>query len=184
MIARFGYLQLDTIPVAGARSHALVLMSRLADLNPELPESLLRPKAQVFEYWGHEASWIPIELYPVFAFRRREYRRRTPWWGTVLQDNRALASAILRRIRDEGPVRTADLGDKSDRKDWGSSLSKRVLRGLWWAGELAVRERKNFQPSYDLTERVIPETQRKRKTTERDSVKILLLKALDGHGWG
>ena len=58
VIARFGYLQLDTIPIAGARSHALVLMSRLPDLDPELPESLLRPKARVFEYWGHEASWI------------------------------------------------------------------------------------------------------------------------------
>ena len=29
VIERFGYLQLDTVSVAGARSHAIVLMSRL-----------------------------------------------------------------------------------------------------------------------------------------------------------
>lgn len=183
VIERFGYLQLDTIPIAGARSHALVLLSRLPDLDPELPESLLRPRAQVFEYWGHELSWIPMKLYPVFAFRRKEYRRQSPWWGRELQEHRAKARAIRRRIRDEGPLRVADFQDRSDRNDWGSTLSKRLLRGLWWAGDLAVRERKAFQPYYDLTERVIPETLRKQTIGERDAVKRLLLKALEGHGW-
>lgn len=183
VIRRFGYLQLDTISIAGGRSHALVLLSRLSGLDPELPESLLRPKAPVFEYWGHEASWMPMELYPVFAFRRKEYRRQSPWWGRVLQDHPAAAREIRRRIRQEGPLRAADFEDKSERNDWGSTLSKRVLRGLWWAGDLAVRERKKFQPYYDLTERVIPETFRVQKTSEPEAVKILLLKALEGHGW-
>lgn len=183
IIRRFGYLQLDTIPVAGARSHAIVLLSRLRDLDPELPESLLRPRAQLFEYWGHEASWIPIELYPVFEFRRKEYRRESPWWGPVLKENRTLANAIRRRIRNEGPLRAAELEEKSDRNDWGATLSKRVLRCLWWAGDLAVRERKRFQPHYDLAERVIPERVRRQPVPERDAIKTLLSKALEGHGW-
>ena len=183
VIRRFGYLQLDTIPVAGARSHTLVLLSRLHGLDPELPESLLRPKAPLFEYWGHEASWLPMELYPVFEFRRREYRRVSPWWGPVLKDNRAKANAIRRRIRDEGPLRSTDFKDKSDRNDWGATLSRRLLRSLWWAGDLAVRERKHFQPFYDLTDRVIPEKARQHKMEKQEATKILLLKALDGHGW-
>ena len=183
VIRRFGYLQLDTIPVAGARSHTLVLLSRLHDLDPQLPESLLRPKAPLFEYWGHEASWLPMELYPVFEFRRQEYRRESPWWGPVLKDNRKKANALRRRIRNEGPLRSTDFEDKSDRNDWGATLSRRLLRSLWWAGELAVRERKNFHPLYDLTDRVIPEKARQRKVPKREATKILLLKALDGHGW-
>ena len=183
VIQRFGYLQLDTIPVAGARSHALVLLSRLRGLDPDLPESLLRPKAPLFEYWGHEASWLPMELYPVFEFRRREYRKESPWWGPVLKDNRKRANAIRRRIRDEGPLRSTDFDDKADRNDWGATLSRRLLRSLWWAGELAVRERKNFHPLYDLAERVIPEKARRRKVERQEATKILLLKALDGHGW-
>ena len=37
VIERFGYLQLDTISIAGARSHTLVLMSRVAGMDPPCP---------------------------------------------------------------------------------------------------------------------------------------------------
>ncbi len=74
VIRRFGYLQLDTVSIAGARSHTIVLLSRLEGFDPTLGEELLQPGAPHFEYWGHEASWIPLELYPAFEFRRREFR--------------------------------------------------------------------------------------------------------------
>ena len=124
-----------------------------------------------------------MELYSVFEFRRREMRKRSPWWGRVLQENRRKATAIKARIRAEGALRCADFEDKSGRSDWGFSLTRRVLRCLWWAGDLAVRERKNFQPYYDLTERIIPDRARRHTMPERDALKTLLLKALDGHGW-
>ena len=69
MIRRFGYLQLDTVSIAGARSHTIVLLSRLEGFDPTLGEELLQPGAPLFEFWGHEASWIPLELYPAFEFR-------------------------------------------------------------------------------------------------------------------
>ena len=78
VVRRFGYLQLDTVSVAGARSHAIVVASRLEGSDPVLGEELLRPGEPLFEYWGHEASWIPIELYPAFEWRRREYQHH-PW---------------------------------------------------------------------------------------------------------
>ena len=49
---RFGYLQLDTVSIAGARSHAIVLLSRLEGFDHELAEALLRPREPLFEYWG------------------------------------------------------------------------------------------------------------------------------------
>ncbi len=108
VIRRFGYLQLDTVSVAGARSHGIVLHSRLPALAPEVPESLLRPGAPLFEYWGHEASWIPIALYPAFAFRRKEFQKH-PWWGDLIGDNPRVAASILDRIRKEGPLRATEL---------------------------------------------------------------------------
>ena len=48
---------------------------------------------------------------------------------------------------------------------------------------MPCEERKRFQPLYDLTERVIPERFRQVNVAEREAVKILLTKALDGHGW-
>jgi uncharacterized protein YcaQ len=182
IVRRFGYLQLDTVSVAGARSHGIVLHSRLPHLDPAVPESLLRPGAPLFEYWGHEASWIPIELYPVFAFRRKEFQRH-PWWGDLVSENPRVASSILERIRKDGPLHTTELEGKSSSGWWNLSITKKVVSALWSAGTLAVRERRSFQRTYDLAERVIPGKWRKDELSVAESVKRLLVKGLEGHGW-
>ncbi len=181
-IHRFGYLQLDTISIAGSRSHAIFLSSRLEGLDPALPEELLQPGEPLFEYWGHEASWIPIELYPVFAFRRKEFRIH-PWYGDLLGEHRPLARKILRRIRDEGPLKSADFEGTRHNYMWGLKLSNKLLGALWSCGELAIRERRKFQRIYDLAERVVPDEWRSKSVRKKEAVKILLLKSLDGHGW-
>ena len=56
----------------------------------ELAEELLQPNEPLFEYWGHEASWIPMELYPVFEFRRKAFRRH-PWWGDLIGQHPQIA---------------------------------------------------------------------------------------------
>ena len=183
VVRRLGYLQLDAVSVAGARSHALVLLSRLAGLDAELPETLLRPGTSLFEYWGHEASWIPLELYPHLGFRRRQYRVH-PWWGPVLQQHRSLARRVLARVRSEGPIRSADLEDVPDRPgSWGRTPTRRVLHALWSSGALAVRERRGFQRFYDLAERVIPGWAREARVAEPAGLDELLLRALAAQGW-
>ncbi len=183
MIEQFGYLQLDTVAVAGARSHALVLMSRLANIAPELPETLLRPRAPVFEYWGHEACWLPMQLYPCLAFRRNAHRTSHPWWGQLLVEHRAAARALLKRVADEGPLRSLDFEGSSGAGWWNLKLSKKLATALWSAGELAIRQRTNFQRTYDLTERVIPEAVRRQQLSLDEQLSELLLTALNGHGW-
>jgi uncharacterized protein YcaQ len=182
VVRRFGYLQLDTVSVAGARSHGIVLHSRLPGIPPEVPENLLRPGGPLFEYWGHEASWIPKELYPAFGFRRKAFQKH-PWWGDVVGDNPRLAASILDRIRNDGPLRSKEVEGKSSTGWWNLSITKQVLSALWSAGTLAVRERRNFQRTFDLTERVIEPKWRDRDLDLQESLKLLLLKALDGHGW-
>jgi len=182
VIRRFGYLQLDTVSVAGARSHGIVLHSRLPGLAPEVPESLLQPGAPLFEYWGHEASWIPMELYPAFGFRRKAFLKH-PWWGDLIGDNPRLTASILDRIRQDGPLRSSDLEGKSSSGWWNLSVAKKVVSALWSAGTLAVRERRNFQRTYDLAERVIEAKWREKELGLPQSLKVLLLKALEGHGW-
>ena len=183
VIDRFGYLQLDTVAIAGARSHALVLLSRLGGLDPGLPEQLLRPGEPLFEYWGHEACWLPLDLYPVLAFRRRAFRSH-PWWGDLIGKNPKIARDLVRRIRDEGPVRSAELEGEGSRGWWDLKLAKKVATALWSSGELAIRERRNFQRSYDLAERVIPEEVRRRPGLKLgEALEVLLRRALEGHGW-
>jgi len=182
VIRRFGYLQLDTVSIAGARSHTIVLLSRLEGLDPALGEGLLQPGTPLFEYWGHEASWIPLELYPAFEFRRREFRRH-PWWGDIVGEHPDVARKLLARVRDEGPLRSADMEGRGSSGWWDLKIAKRVATALWSSGELAIRERRHFQRTYDLAERVIPDDVRSHPLTKRDGIETLLLKALDGHGW-
>jgi uncharacterized protein YcaQ len=66
---------------------------------------------------------------------------------------------------------------------WDLKIVKRVATALWSAGVLAIRERRNFQRVYDLTERVIPEKWRRRPVARDDALEMLLGQALDGHGW-
>jgi uncharacterized protein len=182
VISRFGYLQLDTVSIAGARSHAIVLLSRLEGFDAALAEEMLRPGAPLFEYWGHEASWIPLELYPAFEFRRREFRRH-PWWGDLVTEHREVARSLRRRITTEGPLRSAEMEGPGGRGWWDFKLAKRVANALWSCGELAIRERKNFQRSFDLADRVIPEEVRARPLPAAEGIERLVLEALAGHGW-
>ena len=159
-----------------------MLLSRLENLDPALGEALLQPGEPLFEYWGHEASWIPLALYPAFDFRRREFIAH-PWWGDLVAEHPKVAKDLRRRLRDDGPLRSLDMEGQGGRGWWDLKIAKRVATALWSSGELAVRERRNFQRTFDLAERVIPDAMRARPLPEDRCIETLLLKALDGHGW-
>ncbi len=182
VIERFGYLQLDTISIAGARSHGLVLLSRLAGFEPRLAEDLLQPGEPLFEYWGHEASWMPIELYPAFDFRRRAFLTEKHY-GKLLNEQPKMAREIVARVRGEGPLRSVDLEGGGSGGFWDYKVSKFVAVGLWLVGKLAIRQRSGFQRTFDLPERVIPQPYLGEALSFHDSLRLLLGLALDGHGW-
>ena len=182
IIQRFGYLQLDTVSIAGARSHAIVLHSRLDRFDPDFAEELLQSGEPIFEYWGHEASWIPIEFYPLFAFRRKEFQHH-PWWGDLVGEHPEVAEDLMRRIRDEGPLRSLDMEGSGSQGWWDLKIAKKIATALWSSGELAIRERRNFQRTYDLAERVIPERWRRESVPKDRAIEALALRALAGHGW-
>jgi len=182
VIRNFGYLQLDTVSIAGARSHTIVLMSRLEGFDPHLGEELLKPGEPLFEYWGHEASWLPIELYPLFAFRRRAFASH-PWWGNLIREHPEVADKLRRRIRDEGPLRSIDMEGRRSPGWWDLKIAPKVAAAMWSSGELAIRERKAFQRTFDLAERVIPDQWRSARVGEDEALEKLLLLALGGHGW-
>jgi uncharacterized protein YcaQ len=159
-----------------------VLHSRLEGFDPSFGEELLQPGEPIFEYWGHEASWLPIELYPAMGFRREEYCHH-PWWGDLIGEHPEVADNVRRRIRDEGPLRSLDFEGSGSQGWWDLKVAKKVASAMWSSGELAIRERKNFQRTYDLAERVIADQWREQRVSKDDAIDALTLRSLAGHGW-
>ncbi|MGE4392771.1 MAG: winged helix-turn-helix domain-containing protein [Aeromonas sp.] len=151
-------LQIDTISVV-ARSPYLVLFSRLGHYDPRWLEQLLAD-GDLFEYWAHEACFVPREDFRLLRHRMLDpaamgWKFSAQW----LKTHGGEIAQIVERIRQNGPVRAADFERKGDKGNgwWDWKPEKRHLEVLFTAGQLMVRERRNFQRVYDLAERVMPE---------------------------
>lgn len=156
-IRRMGALQIDTINIV-ARSPYLVLWSRLGTYDPKWLDELLSEGA-IFEYWSHEACFLPVEDFPLY--RHRMLNAESLGWKysqVWVLAHRQEIEQLLEFIRERGPVRSADF-ERQDGKAsgwWEWKTEKRALEMLFTAGELMIARRHNFQRVYDLRERVLP----------------------------
>jgi uncharacterized protein YcaQ len=156
-IRRMAALQIDTISVVN-RSPYLVLWTRIGDFEPRWLDALLA-EGKIFEYWAHEACFLPVEDYPLF--RNRMLDRTWMRWRyshAVMEKHADQVERLLRQVREHGPVRSVDF-ERPDRGGggwWGWKPEKRILESLFTAGELMIARREGFQRVYDLRERVLP----------------------------
>lgn len=163
IVRALGLLQIDSVNVL-VRSHYLPLFSRLgAYAMPLLDEAAYGGRRrQVFEYWGHEASLLPVERQPLLRWRMQRAKNGDGTWGSVARFGReraAFCAAILAEIRDRGPLGVSEIGAGDRRKGswWGWSEGKIALEWLFWTGQVTTHSRRRFERVYDLTERVLPQ---------------------------
>ena len=97
IINRLGYIQIDTISVI-ERAHHHVLWSRIPHYKPALVNKLESDTRQVFEYWSHAASYLPIASYPFTLPLKMEIRDKDKFWQP--KDPR-LMQYVLDRIKAE-----------------------------------------------------------------------------------
>ncbi|MBM3525882.1 MAG: winged helix-turn-helix domain-containing protein, partial [Alphaproteobacteria bacterium] len=69
-IEALGLVQIDSVNVL-ARAHYLPLFARLGAYDIDSLHRLAYGgrKRRLFEYWGHEASLLPAETYPLLRWR-------------------------------------------------------------------------------------------------------------------
>ncbi len=186
---RLAQFQIDSVNVV-TRAHYVPLYSRLGPYDPALLEQAAhQTPRRLFEYWGHAASLLDVNLQPLLRFRGQEGYRDV-WTGVerVAREQPDLVEHVLGQVAERGPVsaRQLDAAEQRDRSRWGWNWSavKTVLEWLFYCGEVTSAWRNSqFERVYDLPERVLPAAVLASPTpTPQDSVRGLVARAAQALG--
>ncbi len=163
VVDRLNLLQIDSVNVL-SRSHYLPVFSRLGFYDRSALDELTfahNRKRRFFEYWAHEASFLPMGLYPLLRWRMDAARQGEGIYGGLARfatEQKAYVRDVLAEITRRGPLTAGKLTNPGRRSShwWGWSSGKTALEYLFWAGEVTAATRRNFERVYDLPQRVIP----------------------------
>jgi uncharacterized protein YcaQ len=191
LISRLGVIQIDSVNVL-VRSQELPLFSRLGnhDRNaiPKATES-----QKIFEYWGHEAAHLPVEIHPLFRWKMEAARLgKARHWGltSFYDDNKAFVKRMLKHVETNGPTTARELSTRTEKRGadkktwWDWDESKTALEYLFLTGQLMSRGRgTDFARIYDTPDRVLPKKVLDAPTpTEHDARKQLLVRSAIAQG--
>ena len=151
------WLQLDPTS-AVARSHFLVLWSRLGQYAPEDVARLIYRDQRLFEW---RAFVYPTRHLPLYRLAMRRNPKRWPSVARWLRRNQALQRQVLSRLRREGPLPTSAF-DGREAISWRSTgwtnerNASQMLEFLSSFGRVLVAGRSGQERLWDLTERCVP----------------------------
>ena len=153
-INHIGYVQIDTISVV-ERAHHHVFHSRVPKFKPAMTNQMLLD-GDIFEYWSHAAAFLPIADYRFSLPYKHAIKSGQTHWNKT--PDKKLMGELLARVRSAGPIRSRDVETNTTKRAgwWDWKPAKKALEQLYMEGDLMVSDRKGFQKTYDLTERVLP----------------------------
>jgi uncharacterized protein len=187
VVARTGLLQIDSVNVF-ERAHYVPVFSRLGAYDRELLDRTAYRHRELFEYWGHEASLLPVAAQPLLRWRMQRAAALEEGWGRtqqIVRDDPDFVAHVLQRVTEQGPVSAGELhvGERPGGPWWDWSATKVALEHLFWAGRITTATRRSFERVYDLTERVLPAAVLAVPTPDRvDAQRELVRLAARAHG--
>lgn len=163
LLEQLGVVQIDSVN-AVVRSHYLPLFSRLGDYSSALLEQAAwssGPRRSLFEYWGHEASLLPLSLYPLLRWRMLRAAQGLGIYRELARfgrEQQGVIQRVLQAVREQGALGAGALSTRAERAGpwWDWSAEKHALEWLFAAGMVTVAGRRGFERLYDLPERVLP----------------------------
>lgn len=181
--ARLGAIQIDSVNVL-ARAHYLPTFSRYGAYPMSALDDLAHGKRELFEYWGHAACFLPVDMYPLMRWRMEG---QVSAWAGLSRKRKEFIETVYRELEEHGPVSAGEISvsGKSRGPWWGWSEGKEALEFLFRQGRVAVAGRRNFERLYDLSERVFPRSALDAAAVaERDAKKELFVRAARAMGVG
>ncbi len=185
LIDQLGAVQLDSVNVF-TRTHYMPFFSRLGPYDRNRLDAYAAGGGEIFEYWGHEASWLPLDTQPLFRWRMADTRR----WGRVsrvLEENPGYVEAVHEHVLEAGPLSVSDLEDPGARTGpwWGYGKGKIALEWLFSKGKITAFRSPEFRRLYIGLEKYLPRPILDHPTPARDEAqKALLVRAARAHGVG
>ncbi|WP_207268164.1 winged helix-turn-helix domain-containing protein [Pseudomonas sp. FW305-28] len=163
LIERLGVLQIDSVN-ALVRSHYLPLFSRLGHYPRDLLDQAAWSQGRrrtLFEYWGHEASLLPLSMYPLMRWRMDRAARGEGIYQQLARfghERQDVIRRVLASVEEQGALGAGSLSTRQEKAGpwWDWSAEKHALEWLFAAGEVTVAGRRGFERLYDLPERVLP----------------------------
>ena len=125
LIERLGILQIDSVN-ALVRSHYLPLFSRLGNYSSDLLDQAAWSSGRrrtLFEYWGHEASLLPLSMYPLMRWRMRRATRGEDIYQQLARFGREQQDTIRRVLASVQELGALGAGSLSTRQE---------RAGPWW----------------------------------------------------
>ncbi|MDP8221022.1 MAG: crosslink repair DNA glycosylase YcaQ family protein [Candidatus Stygibacter frigidus] len=180
VIAGTDYVQLDTIHVT-ERAHHHVLWTRYPGYKKEMLDDLMSSR-QVFEYWTHAASILPIESFKYTLRRKQNFS-----WHNHITDTREFKELLIyvyERICNEGALSASDFNDKNPHPNeiWSWKHSRYALEHLFQQGTLMVAGRNKFRKIFDLTERVYPQSEKIECPSTEEAAEFQVTRAISALG--
>lgn len=147
-----GIIQVDSVNVV-TRSQELPVFARLGAHRRDLLTSMVAAD-ELFEYWAHEASLVPIAMQPLLRWRMDEARSGNAWSGLVrfANEHGPYIEAVLAEVRERGPIAAGSLSDPGERGGpwWGWNRGKRALEYLFWCGDVTATRTSTFERVYRI----------------------------------
>ena len=186
LIRRLGVIQIDSVNVL-VRSQELPLFSRLGNHDRNAIPKATESK-KIFEYWGHEAAHLPVEIHPLFRWKMEAARLgKARHWGltSFYDDNKVFVKRMLKHVETNGPTTARAMSTRTEKRGadkktwWDWDEAKVGLEYLFLTGQLMSRGRgTDFARIYDTPERVLPRQVLDAPTpTEHDARKQLLIRS-------
>ncbi len=161
VLDRVGQFQIDSVSVC-VRAHYMPLYARLGGYDRGLLERAgdTAPR-RLYEFWGHAACLIDVQLEPALRWRAEAHRQR-PWQAMqrVLSEHPDLLDKVYGQVAGRGPLTAREVEHEEERTAggwWNWSAVKSALEWLFYIGVLTSAGRNAaFERRYDLPERVLP----------------------------
>ena len=186
-IGRLGLIQLDFVNVV-CPAHYQVLYSRLGSYDRTLLDRFAYRRRELTEAWAHEASLVPVQLWPHLAHRRDLHPFRPYGFDKFLKKHPGYVDQVLAEIDRRGPLAAEDLPvpEGVDRRldgSWMGTVPRALLEHLFGRGVLAVAERRaSMARTFDRSERLVPPEHHGRRVSHEEAQRELMRIASRAHG--